>query len=188
MPNNKLSVSLIFVATWFFCFPPTAGAQNAGANKALTCVGCHGPEGNSSNGQYPILAGQQAAYLANQLRAFKNGARKNPTMNGLASGLSDEDINNLAAYFSDQKIKSAGGDPKLAKLGATKFSMCMGCHGPKAEGNGHFPRLAGQQPDYIFRQLKDFKEGVRKSGPMQAMTANLSEEDMKALAAYVGSL
>lgn len=174
--------------TGFILTSPASGAQDIGTQKAQTCIGCHGPEGNSSSGQYPILAGQQPAYLKNQLLAFKNGTRKNPMMNGLAAGLSNDDINQLARYFSGQRIKSAGGDPAAAKAGHTQFGMCMGCHGAKGQGNGQFPRLAGQQPDYIVKQLKHFKDGTRKNGAMQAIAANLNEENMKALAAYLGSL
>ncbi|HEY8098074.1 MAG TPA: c-type cytochrome, partial [Methylobacter sp.] len=79
-------------------------------------------------------------------------------------------------------------DPALAKTGEAKAGMCLGCHGSTAQGNGQFPRLAGQHPEYIAQQLKAFKEGSRKSGPMQAVIANLPEADFKALAAYFGSL
>jgi cytochrome c553 len=109
-------------------------------------------------------------------------------MQPMAANLSDEDIANLAAYYSTQKPESAGGDSALIKTGQAKASMCLGCHGPSAEGNGQFPRLAGQHPEYLIQQLKNFKEGSRKAGPMQAITANLSEEDFQALAAYFGSL
>jgi cytochrome c553 len=76
----------------------------------------------------------------------------------------------------------------LAKTGQAKASMCLGCHGSSAEGNGQFPRLAGQHPGYLVKQLSSFKEGVRKNGHMQAIAGTLSEDDMKALAAYFGSL
>lgn len=187
--NNKLPLSLIFMLTGLFCLPATAADLKAGEQKAQTCIGCHGPQGNSSNAQFPTLAGQQPIYLAIQLKAFKEGNRKNPMMNGLAAGLSDDDIDNLAAYFASQETQSAGsGDSDLAEQGEPKFNMCMGCHGPEAKGNGQFPRLAGQHPSYIVKQLKAFKEGNRKSGPMQAIATNLSGEDMEALAAYLGSL
>ena len=189
MKINKLPLSLVFMLTWFSSLSATAADLKAGEEKAQSCVGCHGPQGNSNNAQFPTLAGQQPIYLAIQLKAFKEGSRENPMMNGLAAGLSDEDIDNLAAYFASQEAKSAGGgDPDLAKQGASKFNMCMGCHGPSAKGNGQFPRLAGQYPAYIVKQLKSFKDGTRKSGPMQAMAANLTDEEMTALASYLGSL
>ncbi|PKM12057.1 MAG: cytochrome c4 [Gammaproteobacteria bacterium HGW-Gammaproteobacteria-3] len=184
----RITKSLIVILSCFLALPATAADIKAGEQKAQACTACHGPQGNSGNGQFPSLAGQQALYLEAQIKAFKEGARKNPMMGAIAAGLNDEDIDNLAAYYASQKPKSAGGDQKLAQQGAAKFNMCMGCHGSSAEGRGVFPRLAGQQPDYIVKQLKDFKAGTRKGGPMSAMAANLSDDDIKALAAYLGSL
>ncbi len=187
---NLLQKSLVLSSflTVFFTLQALAADSAVGEQKAEPCVSCHGPKGNSSNAQWPNLAAQQSTYLANQLKAFKAADRINIMMQSMTANLSNEDINNLAAYFSKQDPVKAGGDPALAKAGQAKASMCMGCHGATAEGNGQFPRLAGQHPEYLERQLKAFKEGSRKSGPMQAITANLSEDDFKALAAYFGSM
>ena len=184
----KLSFSVSVLIACFWAEPILAADKTAGEQKSATCLGCHGPNGKSSSAQWPNLAAQQTAYIVNQLNAFKTGARKNPMMESMAANLNDDDINNLAAYYSSLPPVSAGGDPTLAKSGQTKANMCLGCHGPSAEGNGQFPRLAGQHPDYLVKQLSNFKEGVRKSGHMQAIASTLSEEDMKALAAYFGSL
>lgn len=184
----KQILTLSIPLLWFGTMPVSAADIAAGEQKAETCSGCHGPKGKSSNPQWPNLAGQQSNYIINQLNAFKDGTRNNPVMQPMAANLSDEDIANLAAYYSTQKPESAGGDSTLIKTGQAKASMCLGCHGPSAEGNGQFPRLAGQHPEYLVQQLKSFKEGSRKAGPMQAITANLSEEDFQALAAYFGSL
>ena len=152
------------------------------------CQGCHGQGGKSNNPQWPNLAAQQETYILNQLQAFKSGNRKNPMMENMAGNLSDDDMANLAAYFSKQPAAQAGGDVALARTGKDKAAMCLGCHGQNAGGNGQFPRLAGQHPDYLSTQLKHFKSGERQSGHMQAIASTLSEEDMKALAAYFGSL
>lgn len=168
--------------------PVLAADSSAGEQKAATCLGCHGPRGKSSSAQWPNLAAQQSTYIVNQLKAFKSGARSNPMMQAMATNLSDDDITNLAAYFSGLQAVKAGGDSALAKSGQAKAGVCLGCHGSAAEGNGQFPRLAGQHPEYLIKQLKSFKEGTRKNGPMQPIVANLSEDDMKALAAYLGSL
>lgn len=181
-----LSVSLLLAGFWAASI--LAADLTAGEQKAATCLGCHGPNGKSSNAQWPNLAAQQTIYLINQLNAFKTGTRSNPMMQSLAANLSNDDIENLAAYFSSQPSVGAGGDPTLAKSGETKASMCLGCHGSTAEGNGQFPRLAGQHPEYLIKQLNSFKEGVRKSGPMQGIAGSLSEDEIKALAAYFGSL
>lgn len=184
--KHYLSVSLLLAGLW--AAPVLAVDVAAGEQKAAICMGCHGPKGKSSNAQWPNLAAQQSTYLINQLNAFKTGARSNPMMQSMAANLSNDDIENLAAYFSSQPSVSAGGDPALAKTGKTKAAMCFGCHGSSAEGNGQFPRLAGQHPEYLRKQLNSFKEGVRKNEHMQAIAGSLSEDDIKALAAYFGSL
>ncbi|MDD5580842.1 MAG: cytochrome c [Methylobacter sp.] len=184
--NPSLFLSLILACFW--TLPIFAADTAAGEQKAAICSSCHGPQGKSSNPQWPNLAAQQSLYIINQLKAFKSGDRQNTLMQPLAANLSEEDINNLAAYFSSQQAAKAGGDPTLAKSGQAKAAMCMGCHGSSSEGNGLFPRLAGQHPEYLEQQLKNYKQGSRNGGPMQAIAASLSEEDMKALAAYFGSL
>jgi cytochrome c553 len=182
------SISLSLCLGYFLAIPASAADAKAGEQKAESCVGCHGPKGNSTNPQWPKLAGQQASYLENQLAAFKSGQRSNAMMQALASNLSEGDISDLAAYFSSQKPASASADATLAKAGQSKASMCLGCHGNTGEGRGQFPRLASQHPDYLALQLKGFKEGARKSGPMQAITSGLTEADFKELAAHFGSL
>ena len=160
----------------------------AGKGRATACQGCHGVAGVSSNPLWPNLAGQTAAYLESQLKKFKLGERKNATMNAMAEDLTETDIQNLAAYFASLPSKSAGADKALAAQGESKATMCMGCHGGKLQGKGQFPSLAGQQPDYLAKQLRTFKNGERKAGPMNAMAQNLNDDDIKALAAYLGSL
>jgi cytochrome c553 len=183
---NPFLVSVLLVCFW--SMPVFAADKAAGEQKAATCMGCHGPKGKSSGAQWPNLAAQQSPYIVNQLNAFKTGARNDTMMQAMAARLSDDDINNLAAYYSSQPSVSAGSDPSLAKSGQAKSGMCLGCHGSSAEGNGQFPRLAGQHPGYLVKQLTSFKQGVRKNGHMQAIASTLSEEDMKAVAAYFASL
>ncbi len=185
--KHSFSVAVLLVC----CFGTAsvfAADMAAGEQKAAACMGCHGPKGKSSSAQWPNLAAQQGLYLVNQLKAFKAGTRHNPMMQPMAANLSEDDINNLAAYYSSQPAVSAGSDATLAKAGQPKAAMCLGCHGSSAEGNGQFPRLAGQHPNYLVKQLSNFKEGERKNGHMQAIAGTLSDEDMKALAAYFGSL
>lgn len=188
MTALKYSLSLPLLLVCFLAAPVVSADAAAGEQKAATCVGCHGPKGKSSNAQWPNLAAQQSTYFVTQLNAFKTGTRNNPMMQSMAANLSDDDMKNLAAYYSSQAPVSAGGDPALAKTGKEKAGMCLGCHGASGEGNGQFPRLAGQYPGYLAKQLSDFKAGARKNGHMQAIAGTLSEDDMKALAAYFGSL
>lgn len=161
---------------------------STGEKKASLCVGCHGAKGVSSNSQWPNLAGQQPTYLIAQLKAFKNGSRKNSTMQGMVASLSDDDFVNLAAYYASLELGSAGGDQALIEKGKEKFTMCAGCHGSDAKGRGNFPALAGQHPKYIATQLDNFKTGKREGGPMVALSSNLSSPEITAISAYLGSL
>ena len=80
-----------------------AGSADEGQSKSTACIACHGPNGNSANPEWPNLAGQHEQYVRKQLQAFKSGARKNPLMTPMAMGLSDDDMEDLAAYFAAQK-------------------------------------------------------------------------------------
>lgn len=182
MNPHTLTVPLLLLALGI------SQAVNAGETKATQCFGCHGQNGDSTNPMFPKLAGQQADYLSKQLKAFRDGSRKNGMMQGMAKNLSDTDIKNLASYFAQQKTKSSGGDAELAITGKEKAGMCLGCHGNKGQGRGTFPRLAGQHADYLIKQLQNFKQGERSGGPMPSMVKTLSEQDIKALAAYFASL
>ena len=174
----------LFVPGFAFAAPDSA----AGKEKAGMCFGCHGAEGNSKNSNFPILAGQKPAYMVNQLRAFRDGKRENSMMQNMAANLTDQEINNLAAFFASVKNISAGGDKALAAKGESKAPMCFGCHGNKAMGMGMTPRLAGQQPAYLQRQLQAFKDGTRKNGPMSGIAKMLSEEEIKSVTEYMGNL
>ena len=174
----------LFISGLAFAAPDIA----AGKEKAGMCFACHGAAGNSKNPNFPILAGQKPAYLVNQLRAFRKGTRENSMMQNMAADLSDAEINNLAAFFASVKNISAGGDKALAAKGESKAPMCFGCHGNKAVGRGVTPRLAGQQPAYLQRQLKAFKDGSRRNGSMGGISKMLSEEDVQAVTEYMGSL
>jgi cytochrome c553 len=187
MNKHRSTIAL----TFFLALLATAGQAadvNVGKNQSAVCQGCHGSEGYSAGPMFPNLAGQSRIYLETQLKKFKAGERQSPTMKSVAEELSDEEVQNLAAHFSSLPSKSSGGDATLAKVGKDKAAMCMGCHGEKLQGNGQFPKLAGQRPQYLVKQLNDFKSGVRKAGHMNAVAQNLTEDDIKALAAYLGSL
>jgi len=181
-------LSGVFLGLLFSGTALAAPDINTGKESAGMCFNCHGTEGNSVNSNFPTLAGQKPAYLANQLRAFRDGTRDNGVMKNMASSLSNEDINNLAAYFASLKNKSVGGNKELAEQGKSKAPMCFGCHGEGAKGMGVAPRLAGQHPAYLQRQLHAFKNGTRKNGPMRGIAGMLSDEDINAVTEYMGSL
>lgn len=187
----KLSAkTLIYITVGLFSLVGTtvqAADLKAGGEKAVQCSGCHGEKGISSNGQFPILAGQRPTYLQSQLKAFKEGTRTNSMMQGIAAGLTDAEIENVAAFFSSLATKPAV-SAKVSPTVKEKFAMCAGCHGSAGEGRGVIPRLASQQGQYLTAQLKAFKSGARKGGPMPSVAANLTDEEMKALGNYLSTL
>jgi cytochrome c553 len=125
-------------------FPFTSGKAADGATKAAVCSACHGPAGNSSNPEWPRLAGQNAVYIAQQLRLFRSGVRANPVMQPLAASLSDQDISDLAVYFEAQTPQGLEADPSYWQSGeqlylrgdhAHDIPACVACHGPVGRGN-----------------------------------------------------
>lgn len=172
------------------------------------CSACHGTDGNSATPVNPSLAGQPAQYITLQLNHFKAGIRANPVMQGMAAGLTPEDMVALGIYFSQQKLKpQAAKDPALARIGehifrggdtATGLPACAACHGPTGAGvPKNYPRLAGQYADYTYAQLKAFKareRGADKDGKdvngavMAAIAARLSDAQMKAVTEYTAGL
>lgn len=188
MMNRAIQSILGFGLYSLFCSTLFAADIVAGERKATACFSCHGQEGNSANPLVPTLAGQQAAYLTAQITAYRDNKRTNPIMPSQVKNLSDNDIIDIAAYFAGRKMKSTGGNATLAAQGASKAGQCSGCHTAAFAGRGMIPKLSGQHAAYLVKQLQSFKAGTRKSGPMQAISANLSDIDMDQLAAYLGTL
>ena len=174
----------------------SAQAQDieAGRKKSEACVGCHGPNGNSTLNLYPVLAGQTARYIYLQLKDFQEGRRKDPQMEPFVANLSREDMLDLAAFFAAQKPTATAFKPDPAKVekGKTKAAevLCTMCHLGGFMGQNEIPRVAGQQYDYIVKQLKDFKTGQRTNdaGNMASVSKTLSDQDIDNLAQYVASL
>ena len=181
------------------------------ALKAKTdyCKTCHGLDGQGFRGSFPMprLAGQQPEYLANQLQAFIDRRRTNPVMFNVAHVLDPSMVKALAAYFQNLNPKPLGGGgaakalvpegKKIYEEGVPSTSVppCASCHGPEAKGADAFPRLAGQLPDYIYRKLTnwDKERGQDKDRPdnsaiMQPIAHDLTEAQIKAVAAYVSQL
>ena len=168
------------------------------------CSMCHGITGESVSPLFPKLAGQEKAYLIAQLTDFKGHSRSDALgvqhMWGAAHPLTLAQINELADYFSSQQpMLAPTGEAAPNARGEMIFrtglpeqgvTQCSACHGALGQGNGEFPRLAGQHANYVVRQLKVFKlTNERPRGaPMQGVTHNLSEADMVAVASYVASL
>jgi cytochrome c553 len=176
-----------------------APSIEAGATKAATCQACHGANGNSTNPEWPSLAGIGADYIVEQLKNFKDGKRANPIMMPMAASLTADDMADIGMYFDSLPNTGLEADPSYWQAGeklyrggdaARGIPACMACHGPTAKGNepAKFPALRGQQSTYVIKQLNDYASGTRSTGPngiMQTVAKRLSAEDIRNLASYV---
>ena len=186
------AVALLTLLAWQHAAHAADAA--AGQQKAQVCVACHGPDGNSTLPATPSLAGQPAQFIATQLLMFRESKRKDAQMSPFAAGLSNADLNNIAAYFSAQKLAQPTytAEPAQAEAGArlARQYNCVQCHGPALLGQQHIPRLAGQQQMYLKAQLKGFKASTRfdMDGQMTSAVQALSESDIEILANYLAGI
>ena len=180
------------------------GDSKAGEGKAAACGACHGMDGNSSDKQYPKIAGQNEAYIARQLALFKTQKRQNPIMMGFAAALSPQDMHDVGAYFATKSALAGVADEKLLERGQALYRggdaelgvpACMACHGPDGRGmaGAGYPQLAGQWADYVTAKLKDWKSGTTwgddaNAKIMPQIAKQLGEADIAALASYVEGL
>lgn len=169
-----------------------SGNPDEGKKKYYTCIGCHGVVGyNNSYPSYhvPRIGGQHPAYVVSALKEYRNGDRPHPSMQGNAYNLTDQDIENIAAYVS--KFRGMNASLPITgnvAAGREKSQTCAGCHGEDGNSSdASYPRLAGQYENYLEHALKDYKSGARKNSLMKSFASNLSEQDMKDLAAYYAS-
>jgi cytochrome c553 len=179
---------------------PDATTRAAAQHIAVTVCGtCHGPTGNSAQPKFPRLAGQNANYLAAQLKAFRSQTRGDPDaigyMWGMASQLDDSTIEALAAYYAAQKAEPSARRVSVAVsrgreiyehgVAAQGVPPCATCHGPDAHGLADFPRLAGQHAQYVLKQLASFQSNMRNVAIMHGVAQNLNLDDMDAAAAFL---
>jgi cytochrome c553 len=156
-----------------------AGERAAAAN----CAGCHGERGVTSSATVPNLAGQDAEYFVEAMRAYKSGNRSDETMKGVAAKLDESTIKNLAAYYAKQQPLPTKARAPLST--AEWVQRCDRCHGVNGNSTDpHMPAIAGQRADYHERVLHAYRTGERKSSAMSAMSSTLTEADVEALAAY----
>ncbi|MGX5217332.1 MULTISPECIES: c-type cytochrome [Pseudomonas] len=199
---NKVLVSLL-LTLGITGLAHAAGDATAGQSKAAVCGACHGPDGNSPAPNFPKLAGQGERYLLKQIHDIKNGDRTVVEMTGILDNLSEQDIADIAAYFSSQKMSVGAADPELVKRGEALFRggkleegmpACTGCHSPNGAGiaAAGFPHLGGQHATYVAKQLTDFREGNRTNDGdamiMRSIAAKLSNKDIAAISSYVQGL
>jgi cytochrome c553 len=180
-----------------------AGDYQAGQEKSTVCAACHGAAGISINPAWPSLAGQHAAYLVKQLHDFKNIKTRNaPTMTPMVANLTEQDMNDLAAFYAHQPLPEGSTPQKYLKRGEQLYrggdfskhiTACIACHGPAGLGNAqaNFPVLSGQQAAYTVQQLQAFKDKKRSNdlnSIMRDISARMSMEEMQAVANYVAGL
>ena len=208
---NKVLVSLL-LTLGLTGAAQAAGDAAAGQNKVMLCSACHNADGNSAAPNFPKLAGQGERYLLKQMKDIKAGStpgapegvgRKVLEMTGMLDTFSDQDLEDIAAYFASQKGSIGAADPALVERGeavwrggklAEGMPACSGCHAPNGIGNAAaaYPKLNGQHAAYIAKQLTDFREGVRTNDGdtmiMRAIAAKLSNKDIQALSSYIQGL
>jgi len=188
------------VVTTLHADEPDAASMAYARQLAIgVCGTCHGPHGNSTQPKFPRIAGQNANYLATQLKAFRSQTRGDPDalgyMWGMAGQLDDTTIDALAKYYSGQRPEPVRKrDMALATRGRDIFEhgiesegvpACAACHGPDAHGLADFPRLAGQHAQYVLKQLGSFQSNMRNVAVMHGVAQNLRVTEMAAVAAYL---
>ena len=200
--KKLFAIAATYALLGFTASALAASGATAGQQKSATCAACHGADGNSANGEWPKLAGQNAVYIVKQLQDFKAGRRVNAIMSSMAAPLSEQDMEDLAAYFAAQMPAPGKADPELVEKGkavylggnlTTGLSACIGCHGPDGKGNpaAGFPALASQHAQYLETQLKAFRTMQRANDPGQMMrniAAKMTDDDIKAIASFTQGL
>jgi cytochrome c553 len=181
------------------------GDAAAGQAKSAICAACHGMDGNSAVPTWPKLAGQHEKYLVRQATLIKSGARMVPEMAGIIPGLSEQDIEDVSAYFASQANNGGVADESQIELGERIYRAgnaesgvpaCMACHGPAGEGNplAGYPALAGQHSVYTGNALTRFRAGENwgekdaQSKIMNGSAGELTDEEIQAVASYIQGL
>ncbi len=174
----------------------------AGKAKSISCVACHGVDGNSPSNLYPKLAGQHKSYLEKQLADFKSGERNDPIMMGMVMALSEQDMKDLAAYYASQTATPETVSAEVADAGKNFYMGgdlergipgCTACHGPRGNGLAlaKFPKISNQHPAYIKAQLEKFRSKARNNdanGMMVDVAAKLTDADIELLSKYISAL
>ena len=207
----KKLLSTLTLSALLAVFTPGAQAQDAksgdaqaGAKINAMCIGCHGIVGYRASFpevySVPKIAGQSAQYIMAALEEYKKGGRKHPTMRAVADSLTEQNIADLAAYYS--QLGMSGGETTAAAPAASaqvaallEKGGCVACHGENFNKpiDPTYPKLAGQHADYLFAALKEYQTKNsarigRDNAVMVGMAAPFSHAELKAIAKYIGSL
>jgi cytochrome c553 len=206
----KITLSPMFAAlalTLAASLPAQAqvtGDAKAGEGKVAMCIGCHGIVGYQSSFpevyKVPKISGQNAKYIEVVLDAYRKGDRKHPSMRGIATSLSDQDIADVAAYYGQHGSDKAVDLPAPREPGAQVAALlqkgaCVSCHGDNFSKSidPSYPKLAGQHADYLYAALKAYRDNAnhtwgRGNPVMAGMAKQFSTPELKAMAQYIGSL
>ena len=203
--------AFIILSAFSVCLiSPLGVAEGAGGSTAISqaalskvnsvCQDCHGQKGDSVSGTFPRLNGQQADYIAAQLKNFRSQSRSDPHarayMWGMASQLDDAIVPEIAKYYASQKPTPPQSGGSLAADGKAIYMNgvpshnippCQACHGDHGEGAGAIPRLAGQHADYLKSQLENFRSLLRANDIMHANTKDMTDSEIEAIVSYLGN-
>ena len=199
----KRMIVCLLVSLGWASFATAGGDAAAGKGKVALCTACHGPTGVSIAPNFPHLAGQGELYLIKQITDIKSGERSVPEMKGMTDNLKPQDIEDIAAFYASQAAPLGQATKASIEIGQKiyrggdvdrEIAACTACHSPTGQGNdlAKFPRLAGLSPEYIAKQLRDFREGDRvndgDSRIMRDTAEKLSNKQIDALASYISGL
>lgn len=192
--NMKIAAAIAALSlTCLIPASPAAAEGNLerGEKLGYSCLGCHGIDGYRNaypSYRVPRLGGQKAAYLATAIQGYRDGTRAHPTMKAQASSLSDQDIEDLAAYLASigaETVASGGSETEGIEAAAT----CVACHGQNGISmSPTWPTLAGQHEDYLLHALNQYRDGTRNDPVMSQMAAALSDDDVELLAQFFSGL
>jgi len=179
------------------------GDAIAGKAKVATCAACHGSDGNSTNPEWPTIAGQHPEYIYEQLKMIKDGSRNIALMVGQLNNKNDKDLKDMAAYFASQESKSGEAAADTYDLGQsiyrggnseTGVPSCAACHGAAGKGipMSNYPAIAGQQEKYVVTSLNNYADGTRSGNAqqkiMKEVAALMSDDEKAAVASYIRGL
>ncbi len=202
----SVSLAMVTSVTWFSAAAQTpVGDIKAGEKKVAMCIGCHGIAGYQASfpeiHKVPMISGQGAKYIMAALTAYQKGERRHPTMRGIAEGLSEQDIADVAVYYEAHGRSEAKTELPKAAEGSAKMTAllakggCVACHGDNFNKplDPSYPKIAGQHGDYLFVALKSYKAEKaalvgRSNGVMAGIAGQFSNAELKELASYVASL
>jgi cytochrome c553 len=182
-----------------------AGDAQAGEGKVAMCIGCHGIKGYKSSFpevyRVPMISGQNAKYIEVVLDSYKKGDRKHPSMRGIATSMTEQDIADVAAFYAEHgRIEGAAElpaprEPKAEVAQLLQKGACVSCHGDNFSKSldPSYPKIAGQHPDYLYMALKAYRDNSHhtwgRGNPIMAgMAKQFSNAELKVMAEYIGSL